>query len=359
MRSPTACLNLATVLVVIAVAAAPATATLMAVPDVVRVTSPQGIEAWRADSRHLPDPERDDPTTVQRFLAGADPVEQRELAEAYPGLVGNLDGAPPALRYAANQRAMDAAGAPYQGRSGQYLLFDLRGQGNVAQVFGDLSTADRIAVLVPGGGNRADNFWRGVGGKPFRSPSVQASDLYQAARRHGSVADRFAVVAWLGYDAPDGLDASAAREDLARTGAAALDRFVTGLTAIRPQATVALLGHSYGSTVIGLAAHRLPRQVTDIAVFGSPGMGVGDVSQLGTSARVWAGMSRHDVMRWVPGLRLFGLGHSTQPTDPDFGATVFSTDGVADHDHYLAPGTDAQAELTSIAMFGTDSRGAK
>ncbi|MGC9665216.1 alpha/beta hydrolase [Planosporangium sp. 12N6] len=350
--------NLGTALVAIAAATAPAAATLLAPPAVGRLTPPAGVEAWRADGRRLPDPLAADPATVQRFLTAAGPDRQQALAAEYPGVVGNLDGAPPALRYAANQRAMAAAGPPYRGRAGQYLLFDPRGQGMVAQVFGDLSTAGRIAVLVPGAGNRAGNFWRGVGGRAFRSPSVQGSDLFEAARRYGSDADRFAVVVWLGYDAPDGVDISAAREDLARAGAEALVRFVAGLTAIRPRATVALLGYSYGSTVVGLAARRLPGQVTDIAAFGSPGMGVDHASELGTTARVWAGLSRHDLMRWVPGLRLAGLGHGRQPADPDFGATVFGAGDVVDHDHYLAPGTDSQAHLTRIALYGADRQGA-
>ena len=113
---------------------------------------------------------------------------------------------------------------------------------------------------------------------------------------------------------------------------------MAGLAAVRPEATVALLGHSYGSTVIGAAAPRLPPQVTDIAVFGSPGMGVSDVTRLGTSARVWAGQSARDWIRWVPGVRLFGLGHGTKPADPAFGARVFATADVAGHDHYLSPG---------------------
>jgi pimeloyl-ACP methyl ester carboxylesterase len=209
---------------------------------------------------------------------------------------------------------------------------------------------------VPGAGNRAANFWRGVGGKSFRSPSVQAAALYEAARHHGAAADRFAVVAWLGYDTPDGLDTSAVREDLARAGALALTRFVAGLLAVRPRASIALLGHSYGSTVIGLAARRLPRQVTDIAAFGSPGMGVDDVTQLGGTARIWAGLSHRDPMRWVPGIRLLGLGHGAQPADPSFGARVFDTADVVDHDHYLAPGTRSLVSLSGIALLGTDGR---
>jgi pimeloyl-ACP methyl ester carboxylesterase len=211
-------------------------------------------------------------------------------------------------------------------------------------------------VFVPGAGNRLRNFWTGVGGKRFRSPSVQAADLYAEARRHGPVADRFAVVAWLGYDAPNGLDATAMREDLARAGALALTRFVTGLLAIRPDASIALLGHSYGSTVIGLAAWALPRAVTDIAAFGSPGLGVDDAAQLGGSARIWAGLAAGDLMRWLPGVRLFGIGHGRQPADPAFGARIFGTAGVRDHDHYLAPGTDSLTNVSGIALLGAGTR---
>jgi pimeloyl-ACP methyl ester carboxylesterase len=234
------------------------------------------------------------------------------------------------------------------GGSGQILLFDPRGNGRVVQVFGHLPTARRIVVLVPGAGNRADNFWTGVGGKPYRSPAVQAATLHQAAPRYAPTrATGLAVIAWLGYRTPGGVGISAAREKLARAGAAALDQFVAGLAAVRPEATIALLGHSYGATVIGLAAATLARQVTDIAVFGSPGMGVDHVTQLHTTARIWAGQSPRDWIRWVPNTRLFGLG--TKPTNPKFGSRTFNTADVPDHDHYLSAGTDSLANLTRIA----------
>ncbi|MGA8113398.1 MAG: alpha/beta hydrolase, partial [Actinocatenispora sp.] len=156
------------------------------------------------------------------------------------------------------------------------------------------------------------------------------------------------VIAWLGYDAPNGVGRDAAREDLARSGAAALHRFLAGLAVLRPVARVTLLGHSYGSTVVGLAACRLPRQVRDIAVFGSPGMGVDRAAQLGTTARVWAGESAGDWIRWVPGVRVLGLGHGRRPADPRFGARALDTRGVVDHDHYLSPGTASLAGLAAI-----------
>ncbi|WP_433795653.1 alpha/beta hydrolase [Actinoplanes sp. CA-252034] len=256
-------------------------------------------------------------------------------------MVGNLDGAPVALRYEANRRAMLAAGIDRP--DGDFLLFDPRGRGRVAQVFGDPTTARRIAVLVPGMRNRLQNFWRGVGGQAYRSPAVWAADLHRAG---GS--DDFAVIAWLGYDTPQGVD-EAARANLADTGADALVTFVDGLVAVRPQATIALLGHSYGSTVIGHAAPRLDARVTDIAVFGSPGLGVDDVTALRTGARVWAGQSEQDWISWLPGGRMLGLGHGIAPSDPEFGARPFPTADVHDHDHYLSPGTDSLAALTRIA----------
>ncbi|HEY3687280.1 MAG TPA: alpha/beta hydrolase [Streptosporangiaceae bacterium] len=335
------------------VALGPAAGTLLAAPAAVRAEAPAGAGAWRADPRGLPDPVGAGPREVRRFWAGAGGGERRALTAAYPGVVGCLDGTPVRLRYAANARAMRAAGAPYRDAAGQYLLFDARGAGRVAEVFGDLAAADRIAVLVPGAGDHGTNFWRGVGGKRFRSPAVQARDLYAAgtADMGAARAERFAVVAWLGYAPPRALDQAAFREDRARDGARALVRFVRGLAVVRPRATVALLGHSYGSTVIGLAARRLPARVTDIAAFGSPGMGVPDARALGTRARVWAAESPRDVMRWVPGVRVLGLGHGTKPADPSFGARVFAT-GDVDHDHYLAPGTVSLRHLARIAAEG-------
>ncbi|GAA0222084.1 alpha/beta hydrolase [Cryptosporangium japonicum] len=227
--------------------------------------------------------------------------------------------------------------------AGNYLLLDPGGRGRVVQVFGDLSAARRIAVLVPGMRTRLANCWRGVGGARYRSPSVQAADLYRAMG-----GERDAVIAWLGYDTPQTLR-EAAGDDRAIAGADALTAFVTGLVAAHPGATVTLLGHSYGSTVIGRAAARLPRAVTDIAVFGSPGLDVRTAADLGTTARVWAGQSAGDWIRWVPGGRALGLGHVRNPADPAFGARIFPTADVADHDHYLAPGTDSLAALARIA----------
>lgn len=288
---------------------------------------------------------RASPAEVHWYFAGLTTAEQVTVAARYPALVGRLDGAPPKLRYAANRRRMRTT--PYRAWPGRYLLFDPGGEGRAALVYGSLATADRIGVLVPGADTRLVNFRCGLGDLPHRAPAVQARHLYRAATAARPCV-RIAIVAWLGYRTPRGLGIAAAREDLAAAGAVELARFVDGLAIVRPQSTITLLGHSYGSTVIGLAACRLPAQVRDIAVFGSPGMGVARAAQLGTQARVWAARAADDWVRWVPGRRILGLGHGRQPSHPAFGAHGFSTTGVRDHDHYLAPGTGSLADLAGI-----------
>jgi len=254
--------------------------------------------------------------------------------------------------YGATQQAMQAAGTPYAhwtGQGRQFLGFDPRGNGRIIEVFGDLWAADRIAVLVPGVANRADNFNTGLGDVRDRAPAVQAQALYDATRA-AAPGQHVAVIAWLGYDAPQGVGRDAAREELARTGATLLERFTQDLAILRPQAKVTVIGHSYGSVVVGLAAADLPSQVKDIVVVGSPGMGVTQAADLHTSARIWAGQSAQDWIYWVPAFQIWGAGHGTTPTTQGFGDRVFGTRGVTDHDHYLSSGTQSLANIADIVL---------
>lgn len=306
----------------------------------------------RVDGRSLPDPRTASPADVAAFFARLTVADAASLAERFPSVVGNLDGVPIALRYAANDRTLRGSGerfAPWASEGRQVLAFDPRSGGRVAEVFGDLASADRIAVVVPGVGTTAYNFDRSSPAHPYRPVRVAGQELYRQMRADAPGA-RVAVVSWLGYRPPADLGRGAAREELARTGAQALTRFTEGLVATRPGASVALIGHSYGSVVAGLAARRLPAAVSDIAVVGSPGMGADRVRDLHTSARVWAGCATGDWIQDVPDVQVLGVGHGTAPVDPEFGARVFSTAGVRAHDEYFRPGTASLRNLAAIAL---------
>lgn len=228
----------------------------------------------------------------------------------------------------------------------QFLEYD-PGRGLAVEAVGDLSTATRIAVLVPGVDTEFADFDRGLGGVVRRAPAWQARALSAEAHALDPYA-HVAVVAWLGYHPPAGLNLDAVREARARAGATALVAFVRGLTARYPRASVTLVGHSYGAIVVGLAARRLP-QVHDLVTLGGPGMGVDRAADLG-GARVYAALAPHDWVRRVPQLRVFGLGHGQRPSSAGFGAAELPTGGVAGHDWYLVPGSATLVAVADVVL---------
>ncbi|MFE7515789.1 alpha/beta hydrolase [Streptomyces sp. NPDC057540] len=286
--------------------------------------APVGTAAWRAAG--LPDPERMAPAEVARFFAGLSPVRQRELARTHPTVVGNLDGAPLELRYEANARS---ARGEFGGA--RVLAHDPRGRGQVALVYGDLERAEHVAVIVPGSDVDASH---------VRPLADMAGELRRAT------GGRTAVVAWAGYTTPVGVGLDAATGRLAEAGADRLTRFADGLAAVGA-AEPSVFCHSYGSVVCGLAAHGL--KAKDLVVFGSPGMRAENVSELGTSARVWAAKDPTDWIDRVPNVAFAGLGHGADPTDPAFGARRIPAGDAAGHGGYFAPGTSSLRAFASIA----------
>ncbi|MDG4796770.1 alpha/beta hydrolase [Micromonospora sp. WMMD1082] len=253
--------------------------------------------------------------------------------------------------YPSTAAAMDAAGTPYAGWAAQgrrFLTFDPDGDGRAVEVLGDLATADRIAVLVPGVGNRLADFDRGLGGVSRRAPARQARDL-QAAVRAADPYARVAVLAWLGYDPPDGV-AAAATPASARRGAADLGGQLRTLAGQRPTARITLIGHSYGALVVGLAAVDAPPQVTDVVALGGVGVGVDRADRFGR-VRVWAAEAPDDWIRRVPQLRLPGVGHGVRPGDPSFGARPLPV-AATGHDGYLLPAGPTLAAVAAVVLHG-------
>lgn len=212
--------------------------------------------------------------------------------------------------------------------------------GLVGVVLGNLATATRVAILVPGSDTTLSSFYS----RGSSSPGGGAADLAAEARRLQPGA-RLAIIAWLGYQPPATVSIAVATSGDAAAGAQALRPFVTAIARHGDQ--VALLCHSYGTLVCGLAAPHLP--VTDIAVFGSPGMDASSVAALHTTARVWAGRGSSDWIRDVPHVQLFGLGFGADPMAPGFGARIFAA-GSGGHSDYLDPGSVPLRNLAEIAL---------
>jgi hypothetical protein len=225
----------------------------------------------------------------------------------------------------------------------QFLSFDPRGDGRAVQIVGDLAKATRVAVVVPGAGNTLTNF------DSVKGPGGGAEAVYQQAQDLGADGS-LAVFGWLGYDPPAVDSIHVTTVGHAETGAKTLKAFLGQLHQVTA-APVTLLCHSYGSVVCGEAAHGVT--VTDIAVFGSPGMGVNTVADLATTARVWAGRGDRDGIADVPHVQVdvlgLNVGFGDDPVDPSFGARPFDA-GVGGHSDYLRTGDAALRNLTLISL---------
>ncbi|CAL9438722.1 alpha/beta hydrolase family protein [Streptomyces levis] len=330
------------------------------------------LSAWedgRIAGHRLPDP-RSEPAKLARFFASLGERDRAVLVRKYSLAVGNMNGAPVELRYRANRLALAKARNEERERlhdkrltpAGQHeagrrmhrfedllekgrriLAFDPEGSGRVAEVFGDLRTAERVSVVVPGVDTDLLTFQRTH--RPYAAPVGMAKALY-AAEKQASPSTRTAVIAWADYTAPSGLGIDSATAMRAEDGAVRLDALVRALPGSSP---VSLFCHSYGSVVCGVAADGLPGRVSDIAVAGSPGMRVEKAAQLRTGARVWAMRDADDWIQDVPYLELGGLGHGADPVSAGFGARVLSAAGAKGHAGYFVPGT---ASLFNFAEIG-------
>ena len=287
-----------------------------------------------------------------------------DLAHDRPDLVGPTDGMPPSARYAANRLLISSAMTderdpdrrarlerllrddPATGRARQILQFDPRGDGRVAEVFGDLATATSVGVLVPGMSTDLDNFDRTV--------ADHAADLAHRASQVANskgVIGSVAVVAWLGYDPPDGWSHDlgelhdATGERRARIGGEALVALLAGLPKVPGQFRT-LIGHSYGTTTVG-AALLAGADVDSVVAMGSPGMLVDDVDELGrphTDFYVLA--ARHDV---IAELGWFGR----SPTSPGSGFVRLEADGTG-HSSYFVDGSSSQANVIAALLDRDD-----
>jgi hypothetical protein len=215
-----------------------------------------------------------------------------------------------------------------------FLSFDGRDGGRATEVFGELSRAERIAVLVPGSDTNLDRYGLLRGG---------------AMRLRQRLGDRSAVIAWLGYRTPSTVSLEAMTPGRASEAAPDLRAFVRELSTAAPGARISLLCHSYGSVVCAQAASGL--KVADIILYGSAGTAADAVSALHTPATVWAGRATHDWIAHVPHTRLrlpfATIGFGTDPASPEFGARLFAA-GDGGHSDYLKAGSPALENIARI-----------
>lgn len=178
----------------------------------------------------------------------------------------------------------------------QFLKYsDTPGDERIIEVHGDLSTAKKVIIHVPGIFTGLDDYRHGG--------SDDAEALYNSVKGRGDVV----VISFADYDVPQNL-VEAAGDHGAQTGAPQMqalvqrlhdDGFATG--------DISVVAHSYGSRVVG-EAMKGGLDVGRVVALGSPGMGADSRAGLGSpNVDLYAGSAPTDYVDdgslWVDGAR--------------------------------------------------------
>jgi hypothetical protein len=339
------------------------------------------------------------PADVRRWWDGLSPAQRRVLVAAEPVAIGALDGVPAAYRDMANRLRLDDQRAEVDraitatrdgadrrrlrglrdgldflarrleddsGARAYLLRLDLTDEGRAVVALGDPDRADNVVTHVPG--MTAD--LASLRGELVRAERVAAHAQQLAPGESTS------GVLWLDYDAPDFVD-EAASASRARSASDGLHRFLDGLRATHdgPPAHQTVIGHSYGSLVVGTAAAQQALAADSVVFVGSPGVGVDSAAELhAPTGQVWSSTSLSDVVQYTavsPGslvadavrATVFGpvaayglpeddLWFGRNPSDGQFGARVFGAQTDAGHLGYWDPGRPALDNLARIALGG-------
>ncbi|MFE3047782.1 alpha/beta hydrolase [Streptomyces albidoflavus] len=332
---------------------------------------------------------------VKDYVEGLTPEQQAALVVADPATVGNLDGVPPPLRFAANristQRQYEKEkrlleGVPqdspafkrsrdrvlalqrflsprrqktkdpktgevtYREIPRQFLVFepDAGGvadpgaapfaDGKIAEVLGDLETADDVAFRVPGITNRLDNF------QSFADGGVSLLEDDKGVERPDG-----AVISWLGYDTPELGDSVYPAKAVA--GGRELRAFRRGVgVSLQPDAKVGIFAHSYGTLVTSKALQEGMDDVDKVVFMGSPGLGpnirsIKDFQMPNT--RFYAMRASGDAVSYTQG-------HGLDPADfPD--VTRLDTEKAYGHSDYYDPDKRAVRNLRAVFAGEYDS----
>lgn len=335
-------------------------------------------------------PQDKSPDEVKTWWDSLSQADKDRLLREQPDKLGNLNGIPVEDRSKANIEMMNrdiarvenaTEAIPYDDMQRYYNAIKIRdglaaqhaktgaetylyvyepnafgNQGRAAIAIGNPDKADNTAVVVPGTGNSVESGWLSQDDAARVYDQTSKADPTQST----------AVVAWMGYDAPDSMaDVRVGQPDLARQGGDLLASDVNALGVTnQDDSHVTVIGHSYGSTTVADAAAGSGMRVDDVVLIGSPGTDLAQSAadfHLSEGGHVYVGAASTDPVTHfggnqstVPGTDItVGLGND--PADDDFGSTRFKaevpglTNPISDHSSYLQPGSESLYSIATIA----------
>ncbi|MBB4982292.1 MULTISPECIES: alpha/beta hydrolase [Streptomyces] len=200
------------------------------------------------------------------------------------------------------QARFDATGK--EGLPEAYLLgYDKNGIGRAIIANGNPDTADHTAVYVPGTTTNLNDF----------DDNISRMTETWLETQKWAPGEKVSTITWFGYEAPHSIAPDAMQKGWAHDGSPKLLQFMDGLETVQGGADkshTTIIGHSYGSTVVGDASNRGHLAADDIVAVGSPGMLTGKAEDLDVDkGHVWSEAAWNDV---VPaGGKVAGLGGYT------------------------------------------------
>ncbi|GHF32389.1 hypothetical protein GCM10018790_07450 [Kitasatospora xanthocidica] len=350
------------------------------------------------------------PADVKTWWDGLTSVQQQRLVLNHPDQVGNLDGVPAAARDQANRITLPRAQADLRtqlaaldqaeptswvgtpggaGKNPQHVVWEAQRKALEDKLHGLQTLQDRLALPVTDGNPRpyllrldaaaqggrailalndpdtADDVATFVPGTESRIGGVggtmdKAKEMYRSAVQ-ASPGAKVSTIAYVNYAAPQTASPTlgapvpdAAYEGYAKDAEQDLFSFQSGLRATHQGAPShnTVVGHSYGSTVVGYTMRDKGLPVDTVVFAGSPGVGVERAADLNTDlatgakidpGRVFTVLGGKDsITDWTPALDVdnldptsddYHLRFGRDPMNPAFGAQHLPSQDT-DHDHY-------------------------
>ncbi|MFF4591747.1 alpha/beta hydrolase [Amycolatopsis sp. NPDC001319] len=239
-----------------------------------------------------------------------------------PGAIGAMDGLPATDRDRANRVVLNRDYADLQHQRAYLLGINPANSGQAIVAIGNPDTAVNVATYVPGTTAGLND---GMSTDIYRSDSMM-----HMATQMGSPST--SVITWVGYDAPQSIIPDAASTSFADKAEPSLRNFQDGLGAAHQgpmNATV--IGHSYGTTVVGQTARDLGLPASNVVMVASPGVGVEHANQLHLDGTPQDQVGQH-------------IYSTKAPTDPIPIATNF--------DNPMADGIDPLGPDPATGWFG-------
>ncbi|MFI0823858.1 alpha/beta hydrolase [Streptomyces roseolus] len=256
------------------------------------------------------------------------------------------------------QARFDATGK--DGLPEAYLLgYDTKGGGRAVVANGDPDAADHTAVFVPGTYTDITETEKYV---------HHMTEMWKetSAKVPGQ---NVSTITWIGYDAPQSIVPEAMKEHYAHTAAPDLNRFMSGLEHVQggdDKSHTTLIGHSYGSTVVGAASNGGDLRTDDIIAVGSPGMLVEYAKELDVEeGHVWSQAGGFTDDQVPLGGKLAGLGRNSDwwqdllpfgsvwgqnvPSDESFGAHRMAHDSGSHTDYWRDGSLSIQNQASVVA----------